>query len=628
MFFTLRQQPKLLFHSIVLAIAIMLANLSLVLFAQDEMLKIVLLQLPYPVWSLLAALALFYAAQCSAKISPRLARAWYLLAAGRFLLSIGEVILVVLSIQAGTTPFPSLADGFFLAFYPIFLLGILLLPVQQVNRLAWTKIGLDVSIALLASVLVVWEYWLGPLVVHISDEQTTVQVLSLAYPVGNLVLMWALLMLLYRPAAGETRGPLFLLGMGIAVQIVLACIYGRQSILGTFLSGEWLSIGWLSTNLIFGITGIWQGTSVQTAPNATPTQTEEPAPPPLQQDGWVSYLPYLCAIGAYVLLEATEGEVAYSSPGWLKLTVGLIIVLVLVRQMVTFRENNLLLTQVHKKGLELSRANQELRDTQTLLIHSEKMNALGQMVAGVAHEINNPIAFVNSNIHTLKRMVTAMMAAYTDLEQVALAVATPETSKTVAALHKKADIDFLSEDLDDLVDTSLNGLGRVRKIVDGLRNFSRLDEAEYNLADLREGIESSLMIAQPMLKKRIQVDLDLDRLPLLYCRPAELNQVFLNLILNATHAITDQGTITIAGDETEREVILTFRDTGCGMSPEVMKQIFNPFFTTKPVGVGTGLGLTIAYKIITAGHGGTIDVASEIGQGTTFTIRLPKENPK
>lgn len=624
MFFNLRQQPKLLFYGVLLTFAIMAGNLSLVLLAQDERLKMMLFQLPYPLWNLLAALALFYAAKRSASISQRLALAWSLLATGRLLLFIGEITLVVLAIQSGTTPFPSPADGFFLAFYPLFLCGILLLPVQHLNLRAWVKTGLDISIVLLASMLVVWEYWLGPLVAHVSDERTVVQILSLAYPVGNLVLLWALLMLLYRPPAGEIRGPLLLLAGGIATQIVLACLYGRQSILSTFANNDWLSVGWLFTNLTFGVAGIWQATYVSSTTKAKPRRSTETAP--AQLNSWVTYLPYICAIGAYILLEVNDGQSEYTGFGWLKWTVGLIIVLVLVRQMLTLHENRVLFTQVHKKGMELSQANQELRDTQAMLIHAEKMNALGQMVAGVAHEINNPIAFVNSNIHTLKRMVTTMMTAYTDLEHLALATAVPGTA--VATLHKEADIDFLRDDLDDLVDTSLNGLTRVRKIVDGLRNFSRLDEAEYQMADLREGIESSLLIAQPMLKKRIQVELDLDSLPLLYCRPAELNQVFLNLILNATHAIADQGTITIAGHDTGREIVLTFHDTGCGMSAEVMKQIFNPFFTTKPVGVGTGLGLTLAYKIITAGHGGTIEVTSEPGRGTTFTIRLPKENPK
>jgi len=282
--------------------------------------------------------------------------------------------------------------------------------------------------------------------------------------------------------------------------------------------------------------------------------------------------------------------------------------------------------QVIEKQQALEVTLTELRETQAMLVHAEKMNALGQMVAGVAHEINNPVAFVNSNIHALKQMVTKMMTAYTDLEQLALVAGTPETKTAIATLHKEADIDFLREDLNDLVDTSLGGLGRVRKIVDGLRNFSRLDEAEYKLADLREGIESSLLIAHAAIKNRVTVELDLPDLLLLKCRPAELNQVFLNLILNAAYAIEDKGTITITGRDTEDAILLTFRDTGAGMAAATMQQIFNPFFTTKPVGVGTGLGLAIAYKIITAGHGGTIEVASEPGQGTTFTIRLPKEH--
>lgn len=625
MFLHQRAQPtRFLFYSTLLALAIWLSNLSFMLFVQDQYWKVLLFQLPYPLWNLLAALALFYAAKRSAYVSRRLMLAWGLLATGRFVLFCGEITVVILAIRWGAAPFPSLADGFFLAFYPLFLLGILLLPAPHLNLRVWVKTGLDISIVLLGSGLVVWQYWLGPLVVHVSDERTLVQLLSLAYPVGNLVLLWALLMLLYRPSTGETRGPLLLLAVGLATQIVLAFFYGRQSIVATFISNDWLSVGWLFTNLIFGVAGIWQATLGLSATPSTPMARAEATP--AQLNSWITYLPYACAIGAYVMLEINPGD----NPGqaWLVWAVGLIIGLVLVRQMMTLRENNLLFTQVHNKGLALSQTNQELRDTQAMLIHAEKMNALGQMVAGVAHEINNPIAFVNSNIHTLKQTVTTMMTAYTNLEQLALATGTPETATTVATLHKQADIDFLSEDLDDLVDASLNGLTRVRKIVDGLRNFSRLDEADDKLADLREGIESSLLIAQPILKKRIQVNLDLDQLPLFYCRPAELNQVFLNLILNAAHAIPDQGTITITGHDKAEEVVLTFADTGCGMPPEVLKQVFNPFFTTKPVGVGTGLGLTIAYKIITAGHGGTIDVTSTPGSGTTFTIRLPKENPK
>ncbi len=624
MFLIQQRQPRLLFYTILLSVAVLLVNLSIVLFAQDERLKIFLFQLPYPLWNLLAALALFYAAKCSARYSRRLALAWGMLATGRLLLFSGEILVLTFTIQLGAAPFPSLADGFFLAFYPLFLLGILFLPVQRLTVQAWVKMGLDISIVLFASVLVLWNYWIGPLVADVSDERITVQILSLAYPVGNLVLLWALLMLLYRPPAGEKRGPLLLLACGIAMQIVIAGLYGRQSILSTFMNNDWLSFGWLLSNLTFGIAGIWQATRVEATSNAAPLISEEAAPTKLNT--WVTYLPYVCAIVAFAMLEFSHSQSGQFGSDWLTRSVRLIVGLVLVRQMITLHENSRLFAQVQQKGLALTQTNQTLRETQAMLIHAEKMNALGQMVAGVAHEINNPVAFVNSNIHALKRMMTEVMTSYTDLEQIALSAGSPETKTAIATLHKRADIDFLREDLVDLVDTSLGGLTRVRKIVDGLRNFSRLDEAEYKLADLREGIESSLLIAHSAIKNRIQVELFMDGLPALRCRPAELNQVFLNLILNAAHAIEDKGTITITGRDTEQAIIITFHDTGSGMSPKTMQQIFNPFFTTKPVGVGTGLGLSIAYKIITTGHGGTIDVASELGCGTTFTIQLPKEN--
>lgn len=611
-------------YSILLAGIILFANLSFLLFLQDVRWKALLFQLPYPLWNLLAALALSYAAIASVRYSRRLALAWGLLAVGRFLLFSGETTVVILALRLGAAPFPSLADGFFLVFYPFFLCGILLLPVQHLNRLAWLKTGLDISIVLLASGLVIGHYWLAPLAAAVSDQRMMVQALALAYPVGNLVLLLMLLMLLYRLSAGEARTPLLFLAVGLALQILIAGLYGRQSLLDTFASDDWLSFGWLLTNLIFGFAGIWQATGKQPAQIATPAAVGDGAP--TQLNTWVTYLPYGAAIIAFVMLEQTHNFAAYEEANWLSWSVGLIIGLVLIRQMMTLHENRSLLAQVQKNGVTLSQTNQALRETQTMLVHAEKMNALGQMVAGVAHELNNPIAFVNSNLHALKQMVTSLMTSYTDLEQLALAGA-PATPTAVATLRQQADLDFLDEELDDLIDTSLNGLARVRKIVENLRTFSRLDEAEYKLADLREGIESTLLIAQPALKKRIRVELALGALPLLYCRPAELNQVFLNLILNAAQAIADQGAITITGQDTESEVILTFHDTGCGMSAEVMQQIFNPFFTTKPAGVGTGLGLTIAYKIITAGHGGTIDVASEPGHGTTFTIRLPKEQP-
>ncbi|WP_114750257.1 PAS domain-containing sensor histidine kinase [Pleomorphovibrio marinus] len=277
------------------------------------------------------------------------------------------------------------------------------------------------------------------------------------------------------------------------------------------------------------------------------------------------------------------------------------------------------------KQIELEKTLETLKETQSMLIHSEKMNALGQMVAGVAHEINNPVAFTASNMHALKQMAEDLKGAY---EQLITAVETSgnEDLKAMAKkLSQEADVDFISEDLDDLINSSIDGLKRVKGIVGNLRNFSRLDEAEEKVASMKECIESTLKIAGASAKNRLVIDCQLNDLSPIKCRPSELNQVFLNLILNAAQAVKKDGRLEIKGSETTDALILTFTDNGIGMDAATQEKIFNPFFTTKPVGEGTGLGLSVAYKIITDGHKGKITVDSKVGKGTSFTISLPKK---
>jgi len=281
--------------------------------------------------------------------------------------------------------------------------------------------------------------------------------------------------------------------------------------------------------------------------------------------------------------------------------------------------------QLVTRTSELERTIAELRSTQAMLVHAEKMNALGQMVAGVAHEINNPISFVNSNLHSLRRSLDDLFGAYNKLETLINAVSNPDTLQAAEIIRKESDLDFLQGDADDLLGASIDGLGRVRRIVEALRTFSRLDEAELKIIRLSENIQSTLMIARLELQNRVDVATDLDHLPAIKCYPAELNQVFLNLIVNAAQAIEGHGSLIIRGKDEPQYIVLTFTDTGKGMTPEVIAHMFDPFFTTKPVGAGTGLGLTIAYKIIHDRHRGKISVESTPGVGTTFTIRLPKD---
>lgn len=270
----------------------------------------------------------------------------------------------------------------------------------------------------------------------------------------------------------------------------------------------------------------------------------------------------------------------------------------------------------------------ELRETQAMLMQAEKMNALGQMVAYIAHEINNPISFVNSNLHSLPSTLHTIIEAYDRLEKVTLAA--PGISQTVtneiAAIRKDSNLDFVLNEVDDLLAASVEGLHRVKKIVESLRTFARLEQAEYKHAHLKDCVAGALLVARGELKDRIEVVLDVDQVPEIYCYPAELNQAFFNVIVNATQAIPARGTLTIRAREAGEHVVIAFTDTGIGMTPDVVEQVFTPFFTTKPVSVGTGLGLAIVHKIIVDRHQGSIQVNSAPSQGTTITITLPKDS--
>ncbi len=288
--------------------------------------------------------------------------------------------------------------------------------------------------------------------------------------------------------------------------------------------------------------------------------------------------------------------------------------------------NNLQRSVAQEKRI-LEQTLAELRRTQAALIQSEKLNSLGQLVAGVAHEINNPVAFVASNIFSLKEQMQDLFSAYQSLEALLSAQGAEQTSKA-RELRDKADLDFLEEDSLDLLTGSLEGLSRVKNIVEDLRNFSRLDEAEQQIFDLNENVVTTLALASPEIKKqRVTVVKELAPLPKIPGYPAQFNQVVLNLVINGVQAMMEQDKreLTVRTRVEDSVVVLEIGDTGSGIPPDVRAKIFDPFFTTKPVGTGTGLGLSVVHTVITERHQGTIDVASEVGLGSVFTIKLPKE---
>jgi hemerythrin-like metal-binding protein len=272
----------------------------------------------------------------------------------------------------------------------------------------------------------------------------------------------------------------------------------------------------------------------------------------------------------------------------------------------------------------LAADNQELtgllarvEETQGQLLQSEKMASIGQLAAGVAHEINNPIGFVNSNLGTLGRYVD-------DLLRLADAAADSPGAQAVAG---EIDLPFLREDLQALLGESRDGLERVRKIVANLKDFSHVDQAaEFVMADLVAGLESTIGVAAHELKYKTELVRKLQPLPLVRCIPAQINQVFLNLLVNAAQAIPEHGVITLASGQENDQVWIEVSDTGVGMDEVTRKRIFEPFFTTKPVGTGTGLGLSICYDILRT-HGGSFDVDSTVGKGTCFRLWLPVAGP-
>lgn len=289
------------------------------------------------------------------------------------------------------------------------------------------------------------------------------------------------------------------------------------------------------------------------------------------------------------------------------------------------QEVNNLQRQLIKEKKKLQNTLDELKETQQLLVHSEKMNAMGQLVAGVAHEINNPISFINSNIYSLENYTNDLIESYKKIENIAVQNSSSEIVELIQNIREENDFEFLSDDIKDILKESKIGIDRVKKIVEDLRKFSRLDESDIKHIDLIENINSTIAIVRSeMVKKEVNFEfISTDKLEL-DCYPGQLNQAILNVFMNAIQAVDIGGNIVLLVSEKEKSVTLQITDDGCGISPEIIEKIFDPFFTTKPVGTGTGLGLSITYKIINDLQKGNIEVKSELGKGTEIFIEIPK----
>jgi PAS domain S-box-containing protein len=290
--------------------------------------------------------------------------------------------------------------------------------------------------------------------------------------------------------------------------------------------------------------------------------------------------------------------------------------------------NEALEQRVVERTRELESAYSDLKSAQSHMLQQEKMASIGQLAAGVAHEINNPVGFVMSNLNSLRKYTEKLLAFIRSQGEALTAITGLSLERQqalreeLAAGRKSLKIDYIADDALNLIDESLDGANRVKNIVQNLKNFSRIDESGNKPTYLNKAIESTLQIVWNELKYKATVTRDYGEIPLTVCNAGELNQVFTNLLINAGQAIREKGEITIRTWAEGESICLAFADTGCGMPPEISQRIFEPFFTTKEVGKGTGLGLSITYDIIKK-HQGEIEVTSEVGKGTTFTVRIP-----
>ena len=294
-----------------------------------------------------------------------------------------------------------------------------------------------------------------------------------------------------------------------------------------------------------------------------------------------------------------------------------------VNHTVTMLENvqriNAMMETLAHKNKELENALAQLKESQSQTLQREKMASIGQLAAGVAHEINNPMGFISSNLGTMGKYVAKLQEYIIGQDDI---LAEVNALDRVQELRKTLKVDFVMEDMGDLVKESVEGAVRVKDIVMGLKNFSRVDQAEYKMVNVNDCIEGTLNVIWNELKYKTVVSKEYGDLPATKCYPQQLNQVFMNLLINAAQAIKKEGNIIIRTWSQDETVYVAISDTGCGIPEENMNRLFEPFYTTKDVGEGTGLGLSIAYDIIKK-HDAEIAVKSEVGKGTTFTISFP-----
>ena len=380
------------------SLAILLVYAFGVIHLPSAPLRIQVFDLTSPVWSLIAAFLLFYAGRKTRATSPRLGGSLVILACALVLNALGDLTWAILQDVLGLSPFPSLADFFYLAYYPVFLLAILHLPSLRSSRREALLTFQDMAIVLLASILFFWSFILGPVFQASQQEPLVLQLLSLAYPVCDLVLLWAVLLLLFRKPNGESQAPLILVAVAAALFFLTDCLYSYQSVLGTYASGGLLDIGWISAYLMFGLAGALQAASLR-----QPEQSSTPYLTVQRLNGLVTYLPYIWLLAAFLMLIASHSHPLALDFRWMALGVGAILIIILVRQVMTLQENSALfrqlrgaMDQLQQQAALLGTTNRELQRE-----INERQNAEKQLAYTASHD---PLTGLPNRVNLVARL--------------------------------------------------------------------------------------------------------------------------------------------------------------------------------------------------------------------------------
>ncbi len=535
-------------------------------------------------------------------------RAWSMIALALTFYLAGDLTWAYIELILQDDPFPSIADVFYLSFPLCLLMGLLWLPKTPLSRLESLKLGLDVAVIVSAAGVFAWQAFLAQSILYYGNDYLSLGV-SLAYPVADLALLALLLLMALRQTSGG--GYQLLLGLGLTILIFADAIYNVQNATESYVTGTLLDSAWSWSVVLIGLAAF---STLHPGANDF-GQRARRVLTHLGRGG--IFAPYAAILLTFYLAVSQSDMEGLLETGTL-IGAGVVTLLVVIRQAAAFAENRHLTAQLQQLNEELEQRveerTRELDESRQRLVASEKLAALGKLTAGIAHEINTPLAA------SLNHLMQARKLAEEYRDSIGVAQVSEADHREIAAELEKA-----------LNDTSAS-LERMGEFIRKMRSQARNPEGVISSFDPVKTAREALALLETEAKKAgVQLALEAPEQPLLlHGEPGRFSQILNNLIQNAIHACEEHrdragSRVRVEFNQEAGQLLLKVQDNGSGIAPEVLPKIFEPLFTTKPIGKGTGLGLPIIQDIVRGHFGGQMDLQTAVGQGTTFTLRFPLE---